>query len=377
MNSFPLSLVRPTTAWKPIRRVVLLDQPVDILRIILDFLTPEEAMALSRTCRRFYSTFTGHRWVGPKLTDLPPESQQQFALLIERDVGDRCFFCHFCRRLHEGGYHRNYKALPVVARCMTHPRFGRDATIFGTMTMDFNLVRIFMNTHLFETKQGRGSETLVGRDLVKIRDMSGWLTPASPRWKILSSTARIINDRLHLRVQHHCELRDWGRHRRVPSGWDIAPVDSSRVEKHQLCPHLRAFSTEGQDGGLELLQINRCNGLCPQGGHKVQSFRQQGVQSCKRCLTDLDVEIDINHGKPVPVNPDICSIHGPRQVSTVTVTAYHDLGPCRNPHSAAWRSFWCGWPEHHPFLLYQRDLPAGAVKAEWENPFLADLVGID
>ena len=103
MNSFPLSLVRPTTAWKPIRRVVLLDQPVDILRIILDFLTPEEAMALSRTCRRFYSTFTGHRWVGPKLTDLPPESQQQFALLIERDVGDRCFFCHFCRRLHEGG----------------------------------------------------------------------------------------------------------------------------------------------------------------------------------------------------------------------------------------------------------------------------------
>ncbi|KAI0200553.1 hypothetical protein F4808DRAFT_154613 [Astrocystis sublimbata] len=331
---------------------LLCNSPVDVFLCIADHLSPDALAALSLTCRSFYVLLK-------RKIKLDCADREAFLCLLEQDLGDRFYYCHFCYRLHPfspswtpavdiwGTQKIRFQGC-CYADC---PIRGQAFSLAnrGLHCIGFPLARLVMNRHFHGAPSG-----------LPLANLQHHFVPWSPKPWTQDWTARIIDDELFLRAAHVF--------------YDQHAVDQTLVhpgvkighEAHYICAHyLTDMPTDFRlwyiDAipELENYRLDRSI-LC----HNV-------LRSCPRCLTDFETTIEpIKSGDRPPqpmsiVEPDV--IPHPRGWR-ITVVAYHQVGACRSPEDWKWKAL---VPKNgHEIRKVKRSpvfMPPGAVMQKWQG----------
>ncbi|EHK16481.1 uncharacterized protein TRIVIDRAFT_206095 [Trichoderma virens Gv29-8] len=326
----------------------LLKLPVEIILLIAYQLSssPESLVALSLTCKTL--SFLCNR----DAVNLGDESRRHLLLLLEKDLGNKFFYCHVCRQLHH--FSQQWDNLnPWDYKCYDYQILNTFRPSYSSLyRLSYIQARLIMNRHFYGSPKGLPLESIPHSAVAANED-------GRPPWQQTIS-ARIVGDELFLCITHSltgraatlrnvidkgqsgiCQHLAWGRFRRMPE----------------------LMKPEG-DGSNELSPFQAC--------HEVPGY-------CTMCLTDYVITVErtedherIRSGTEVGANGTVTLkplING----WSITLIAYHQVGQCRDPED--WK--WTRLKETPRITLFpheehtqHRDMalhPPGAIKEKWQT----------
>ncbi|KAK1765545.1 hypothetical protein QBC33DRAFT_475977, partial [Phialemonium atrogriseum] len=278
----------------------LLNQPLDILFEISEFLPPESVAALSLTCKSaFYVLFPVSK------SSLHDSSLENLLLLLEKDLRRHFFYCYCCLRLHRfSSYwapcqrylrHLDLPCRPEVGWVSSRPSREECALLWP----------------------GRG---------LRLSQLEFEIRPSVNGW-VIKSSARIIEDVLFLSFLHTLVLRGTPHHNR-----DVLEY----LHHHHICHHITTHRPTVNHWGKLPTRIPE---LSPWDGRGPFSYIKQcwsAPGSCLVCLTDFTTTIE---RRPV----HLAKKPG-QELWTITILSYHQVGHCRSPLGCKWDTVATGQP---------------------------------
>ncbi|KAK3934890.1 hypothetical protein QBC46DRAFT_398755 [Diplogelasinospora grovesii] len=359
---------------------ILLRQPVEVLLAISEQLSDEAGtLALSLTCKALF-----HLLFSEARKRLAPECPgwEALLLLLEKDTGDKYYYCHDCRKLHlfeklpaydgsrnagkvEPKPHKTIRWLQCVrAEEFSLPNVSNVSKSWP-FTFDFMHARLVMNRHFYHDDSRE-----MGLPLTIFEKHSLLAITQTPRYHIIPLTgkqdwtARIIDDELYLSATHILASKDVDSCPDFRQGideiaywicWHTHTHDDDRIEQSN-----RLSFTVKNDGDYS----RRVSGLDPSddGTYKecTDLFKVcHFANSCHICLTDYTVRVewrepegDDDYDDEV-VQKELAGEEGDDKKEgeawtvgctggggwVITIKTYHRLGSCRSPHDPIWRAF--------------------------------------
>ncbi|KAI1420990.1 hypothetical protein F5Y12DRAFT_770316 [Xylaria sp. FL1777] len=327
----------PTCRVNKQARSLLLNLPLEILFLILDFLPPESSVAVSLTCKVAFYAFCS---IMKSRLDTP--NLQNLLLLLEESVSRHRFFCHNCTQLHRFS---PYWAPGRRKKSSLEPPCKPKTTDFGDIYIGFHHVRLVMNTHLLGPGHG-----------ISLRQLQTEILPYWKGWEI-SSVARILQDQLFLRVSHRLRLHQRRRFNRVAlrSGY-----------RHRICHHIITHPCRRNPRDLEAVIPTQIPELRPIAD--IDLYNDDAVAdcnsvpgSCSICMTDFTTTIKQQTDARDPA----------RELLDVTIVSYHLLGHCRSPSDWKWQTFSTRYSRYPPDLMTRAQhqgscYEPGAVRRRWD-----------
>lgn len=306
--------------------------------------SPESLVALSLTCKPLFY------FIDKEAVKLCDQSRQHLMLLLEKDLGDSFFYCSFCRNLHRFPQPWDRKKLfhySHYSDCKRHHyRNTFKPNNSSSYELSYTHARLVMNRHFYGPTKGLPLEGIAFPAIARNE-------PGEPFWQETPS-AKIIDNELFLCITHSL------------AGRAITLRDIIDRGRSGICQHLTRdrFSTmpellePGEYESNELLLFEDC---------------RNGPGSCNVCLTDYITTVE-----RAEVNERIQDRLG--QVSlgplvdgwSITITAYHQVGQCRDPEDWKWARF-IEYPPYRVLLqgpFKERDMalhPPGAIRERWET----------
>ncbi|EHK42022.1 hypothetical protein TRIATDRAFT_31330 [Trichoderma atroviride IMI 206040] len=338
----------------------LLNLPTEIILLIVSHLSssPESLVALSLTCKALSSI------LDRDAVKLCEKSRRQLLLLLEKDLGSRFFYCSVCCQLH----HFSQQWSPITADYLWMPKscidyyynknFRPTPALFGNRNYLYG--RLVMNRHLHGSPKGLPLKSLQHPTLVASwGDGPLWLETPSPR---------IIGDELFLCITH------------TLAGEAATLRDAIDEGRHGICMHVATdpvdlWNTHRRD-------VYRMPELFEPEGSKAQRpppFEEcrDVPGSCTVCLTDYITTIErakvreITQCQTCKSSVNQVSIEPPLDGWSITITAYHQLGRCRDPEDWKWVSFLespldrilSKSPAKRDMAVY----PPGVIRRKWQT----------
>ncbi|KAF3075793.1 hypothetical protein CFAM422_001987 [Trichoderma lentiforme] len=322
----------------------LLQLPAEILLLIASRLSssPESLIALSLTCKTLFSFFDRDAL---KLCD---QSRKDLLLLLEKDLGDRFFYCPTCRNLHRFPKPWHLADLFQYSHCSSCKRYHYCNIFTPNDASSYKLIyihaRLVMNRHFYGSPKGLPLESIAFPAIARNE-------PDEPFWQETPS-ARIIGDELFLCITHSLAGRGTTLRDIIDRGW-------SGICNHLAGDRFRSMPEllePGEYESNELLLFEDCH---------------NGPGSCNVCLTDYITTVE-----RAEVHERIQDRLGQERPLvdgwSITITAYHQVGQCRDPEDWKWARF-IEYPPYR-FLLQgpfkERDMalhPPGAIRERWET----------
>ncbi|KAI0443394.1 hypothetical protein F4803DRAFT_574454 [Xylaria telfairii] len=355
------ALSRP---WKghdarPACGLILSNTPAEVFLLISNQLSVDALAALSLTCRSFYIILKSR-------IQLRGPNREALLLLLEKDLGDKLYYCHFCSRLHPFSptwtpVDANLAARKIQSCCYECCSARGQAFSLSNLchySIGYHLVRLVMNRHLFGAPSGLPLDNL-HRRFVEFKPYGA--RPWTQDW-----SAWIVDNELFLRAIH------------VFSG----PGAATGHQNHYLCPHIITAMPPGYD--FHWLDV-----ILELGDHRLDRLIpcRDILRHCSRCLTDFQITIERVKGceRPpgtMPTTPQRSSVGDRNQAHhsceiesqktphvagwQITIVAYHQFGSCRSPQDWKWKALAPGVQ----FLTPRRHLvfyPPGAVIRKWQQ----------
>ncbi|KAI0903813.1 hypothetical protein F4823DRAFT_617218 [Ustulina deusta] len=365
----------------------LVGAPVDVLLLISDQLAanPEAIVALSLTCKSLYVMFRKER------INLRGVQRKALLLLLEKDFGDKIYYCPFCSRLHPfspswSPTTREYRLRSArkgrrcrYARC---PIRGQAFYLHNhcRYSLGYHHARLVMNRHLFGAPNGLPLDNL--QDFfMETRGFN--IPPWTQDW-----TARIIDNELFLSAVHNYVCYE---------GSPTALRALIDREVHFICPHVVTADPFGSrvDEIRELKdpKLDPCHpppldsdGQKPRLDSSFIRCRDV-LRFCSWCLTDFTITIEWVEvcDRTSEIVPATARKRGltlyedkirhwyeaePHEKPDaagwqITITAYHQFGRCRSPRDWKWKAL-ASWERSTPrrnTALY----PVGSVMQKWQR----------
>ncbi|KAI2624911.1 hypothetical protein GGR54DRAFT_594151 [Hypoxylon sp. NC1633] len=304
---------------------LLLTQPLDILLEIADKLPPESSLALSLTCKVAFGTF----FPSPSVR-VPKQNLERFLLLLEKDVSDRLFYCHLCRRLHPFSH-----SWEPHRRCQDRRELLCSTMCYSylPLSIGFYHVQLVMNEHFF----GPGRGLSLGQLTVDHPSLT------TKGWHV-NSMAKIIMDQLYISIKQNLILQG------TPAR---NCTELARILPRDICQHKATYHRGRIFGGLAASHS------------RPQSRRIDDIEECYEvpgyctvCLTDFTITVKRH-----------TTIHSVEEGWEITIVSYHQLGECRTPSDWRWQTLGMDWPE--AFILRKDFLHSlhrpGSVRTRWEG----------
>jgi len=318
--------------------------PTELLLIVLHYLPPESAVALSLTCRGLYRQFfDNHK------KRLCPRTASVLVELLEKDLADRMYYCQFCHVLkpiptpfvvgssakHSPGplwqgppYNNNnirphkyvsFHGNEFVSRARDWSK-GNDHR--DPSPLDSNLcqepfklwysdARILTNQYIYGGLGGSGRRGLLDGDQDR---RTGDLRVVSSR------RARVIEGELFLRFEHKYSMPTAST---ALSPSETVMVLGEMAGEQGICNHFRSW---------ELCCAAGLGAVVP-GGGIISTARR----SCHRCYTDAELEISLGGSGGVARGTRANSGHmEPPESWSVTIRIWHQLGSGRSTDDPKW-----------------------------------------
>lgn len=338
-----------------ILRPPFLDLPLDILHCIFDHLEPEDCIAFALSCKDL------HNWCFPRALErlrnpLTTRLQRQAVhLLLEKQCGDRSFYCNSCDGFHPFStqWRATHSRLTLEhprndSFCQERSRFEPGASIFNPFKVDYTLARLVMNRHFIGPPAGLPLDCLEVEDLRRDHE-------AKPYTWTQTWRARIISDELMLSAVHTFSplAVDDGFARSFKEGLDY---EAPTRWYSKLCSHVainsdRDLPCVARKGvGTTVLDLF------------VPCRDVEG--SCTTCLTDFTTTITWIDGV---TEADEAQQHFERTgYWSIVITTYHQLGKCRSPTD--WK--WAAARANAPWFLERRkdgEHCFGSVRRRWQG----------
>lgn len=243
----------------------LLQLPAEILLLIASRLSssPESLVALSLTCKTLFS------FLDRDALKLCDQSQKDLLLLLEKDLGDKFFYCPTCRNLHRFSqpWHRaNLFHYSHYSDCKRHHyRNIFKPNSASSYKLSYIHARLVMNRHFYGFPKGLPLESIAFPAIARNK-------PGEPFWQETPS-ARIIDDELFLCITHTLEGGGATLRGIIDKGW-------SGICKHLTRDRFRSMPEllePGEYESNELLLFEDC---------------QNGPGSCNVCLTDYTTTVE-------------------------------------------------------------------------------------
>ncbi|KAI3337342.1 hypothetical protein HD806DRAFT_36323 [Xylariaceae sp. AK1471] len=343
---------------------LLSNSPVDVFLLISDQLSADALAALSLTCRSFYIILKAR-------IQLHGADREALLLLLEKDLGDKLYYCPFCSRLHPFSpswtpIGRDLRARKIQSCCYKCCPVRGQAFRLSNLyhyCLGYHLARLVMNRHLFGAPSGLPLDNLQ-RCFVefKVNDARPW----TQDW-----SAKIVDNELFLQAIHVFYEPD-------SAGFGAAIGH----QNHYICPHIITAIPPGRNlymlDEISELKVHRLHRLIPCRGV---------LRHCSRCLTDFQITIERVKGckRPlgtVPTTPQRGWVSDGFQVPhcyeiephktphaagwQITIVAYHQFGSCRSPQDWKWKALTPGaqllTSRRNPVLY-----PPGAVIRKWQQ----------
>lgn len=334
---FPYSELRLSASTS-----LFLELPIDIILLVVEHLrqTPESILILALTCK------TLRKLLIPSAPTLASPARDSLLILLEKDsgIGGQAYFCPICHALHSFSpswgpltyehtlFNREYRYLrPCYADLCFSLRLER-------YRLGYHHARLVMNRHLHGAPCGLPLQNL---DAASIPGL------IVPQWRQTWS-ARVIENELFLCAIHTINssgMSDRTLRSIIDRGYTYficRHVDPS----HQVAALKRATASSGETEEL----FSECRNT---------------LGWCKICLTDYCTTIEQKRPRK-KVWPGIWTQHQSASSGwTITIVAYHQLGPCRSPFDWKWgaitgsiRTKLGNWRIDHPY-------PPGSVREKW------------
>ncbi|OIW31177.1 hypothetical protein CONLIGDRAFT_700894 [Coniochaeta ligniaria NRRL 30616] len=294
----------------------LLNLPVEMLLFIADHLssTPEGILALALTCRSLFHVFRSDM---AKLRN--HQCRSNLLLLLEKDLGDRFFYCSMCCQLHSFPPWWKFGRLSDIQSPLLSDTKHRQQRFWpGTagyrMYVSFAHARLVMNRHLYGAPKGLPLGNL------DVESTWAWSTVDCPMWQQRLS-ARIFGDELFLRVAHTIEGTDTTLRKALDEAM-LYRVCTDVVGYDYGLRRVLALAGEPEDDG----EMQQEEGKKKAGARSSLRTCRDELGSCTICLTDYTTAIERSEIRIGPV------VDGWR----VTITAYHGVGGCRDVEDWRW-----------------------------------------
>ncbi|KAL7940716.1 hypothetical protein V8C42DRAFT_356080 [Trichoderma barbatum] len=279
----------------------LLNLPTEILLLVASQLSasPESIVAVSLTCETLSSIFDRDTL---KLCD---ESRQRLLLLLEKDHGDRLFYCSACCQLHHFWEQWNstdsHHLRIAEISCLRYHYKKTFKQTPGCHRYELNYLhgRLVMNRHLYDSPKGLPLESLAYPTF-----MTSW--GGGTLWQ-QNPSAKIIGDELFLCITH------------TLAGAAATLRDAIDEGRHGICMHVATDSVD-----LDYSYRDACR--------EVRG-------SCTVCLTDYVTTVERGQVNEIFQSeiPNYGLSVGPLVNGwSVTITTYHQLGRCRDPDDWKW-----------------------------------------
>ncbi|KAI0859319.1 hypothetical protein F4860DRAFT_269841 [Xylaria cubensis] len=338
--------------------------PVEVFLLISDQLSADALAALSLTCRSFY-------YILKTRIRLHGADREALLLLLEKDLGDKLYYCPFCSRLHPFSpswtpVDINIKAREIQSCCYERcPARGQAFRLSNLChyNLGYHLARLVMNRHLFGAPNGLPLDNLHRRFV----EFQGY--GARPWNQDLSF--KIVDNELFLQAIHVFHARD-------SAGFGAA----SGHQNHYICPHIVTAIPPDRN----IYVLDEIPELKDHRLHRLIPCRDV-LRHCPRCLTDFkmtvervrDCELPLG---TVPTTPQRGWISHGGQVHRwyevephtkpdaagwqIIIVAYHQFGNCRSPQDWKWKALSPGIE----LMTSRRDTvyyPPGAVIRKWQQ----------
>ncbi|KAI1109885.1 hypothetical protein F5Y14DRAFT_444367 [Nemania sp. NC0429] len=355
--------------WKghhPLPAGPLSNAPVDVFLLISDQLSGDALAALSLTCKSFYILLKAR-------LQLLGADREALLLLLEKDLGDKLYYCPFCSRLHP--FSPSWTPLDFDLRrrkiqscCYEGCPVRGEAFRLGNLcryTLGYHHARLVMNRHLFGAPNGLPLENL-HRHIVEYRCRGG-----RPWTQNLS--AKIVDNELFLQATHSFYGPD-----------SIAYGGTPGHQRHFICPHIMTSIPPGYDWDV----FDTISELKDHGLHRLMPC-QDVLHHCSRCLTDFQITIErvkicerslraasmasqrgwVDDGTPIYDWYEVVEAGW-----QITIVAYHQFGSCRSPLDWKWKAL--------SLPVWGRDLgarnlvsyPPGAVRQKCQPAVEAKII---
>ncbi|KAL7909777.1 hypothetical protein GGI35DRAFT_450984 [Trichoderma velutinum] len=128
----------------------LLKLPAEILLMIASQLlsSPESLVALSLTCKTLFS------FIDRDAVKLCDQSRQHLLLLLEKDLGDRFFYCPACRKLHRFSQPWRHANLFYYSCKRYHYRNTFKPNLASSYRLSYIHGHLVMNRHFYGSRKG-------------------------------------------------------------------------------------------------------------------------------------------------------------------------------------------------------------------------------
>lgn len=253
----------------------LLQLPPDLVLPIASYVEPEDAAALSLSCKALWAILCGQQ-LSMNLSDT---RQKKLLLRLERDLGKSHFFCSYCTKLH------GFLSLPLGT---TYRPFESSSCVGIAYTLgiiSFWLLyyhgRSIMNRHFHGLDSGLPLKSL------NAKLINHFAHHESPRedavWNV-HLQAKIVQDELVVRAEHTLE-----------HAGDLYGLWAA-VERqcHYLCSHSPTYGTN----------IRRICHI-----RMGSDILAHGSSSCGMCATDWTIQV-AKVSQPLPKHViRVCSYH--------------------------------------------------------------------
>ncbi|UKZ77964.1 hypothetical protein TrVFT333_005698 [Trichoderma virens FT-333] len=228
----------------------LLKLPVEIILLIAYQLSssPESLVALSLTCKTL--SFLCNR----DAVNLGDESRRHLLLLLEKDLGNKFFYCHVCRQLHH--FSQQWDNLnPWDYKCYDYQILNTFRPSYSSLyRLSYVQARLIMNRHFYGSPKGLPLESIPHSAVAANED-------GRPPWQQMIS-ARIVGNELFLCITHSltgraatlrnvidkgqsgiCQHLAWGRFRRMPELMKPEGDGSNELSPFQACHEVPGYCT--------------------------------------------------------------------------------------------------------------------------------------
>lgn len=291
---------------------LLLQQPLDILYILHDYLSVEDVTSLSLSCKHLHGQFL------PTPKRLKSIDRHVFLPQLEKDLPGHCY-CHGCKRLHAINSSRDAVSGNCLTGCLSvEVPWRRDCV----SSIVFNQARAAMNSHFFGADHGIQLDKLGLQSRYTMFDFSPQVSCLHKR------EATIIDDELFIAVSREYESKEGDHGLLRALAWML---------REKPCSHV--FVT--------------CAGAVGPHGRLVDRHSTPG--SCDQCLTDWEATVHLQ-----PAAGD-----GKDSVSMgwkLIFVSFHQLGSCRSPKDWKWTNM------HNKTICRQIDTgdhTPGSVRRKW------------
>lgn len=334
----------------------ILELNPELVILICEFLSPVDRCSLSLSCKRFFKIFTAHKQSLPK-----PHSEDRFSFFetLERDLGDKYYFCRRCIRLHrfDKSWTPKRANQSQIYGCLLNKYFPF-CLFSGPYLLGEHHVRLVMNNHFYGAQAGIPLKSLEGTRWVHTPACKFYTNPNGTwhqQW-----TARIIQDELFLRAQHTLLARDA---RQLEHALNSCCYHICR----HTSMHWRSRESVVYPGpAYEYVWHNsRQPPLLTDYRRPFMTARNK-LGSCVDCLTDWLITIE-TADSALPLAAAQRTVNtGGREYSgwRVAVTTVHRVGSGRSP----WDPKWLAFTSSTPCNLYPRKFqqyPSGVILKAW------------